>query len=423
MQVQELEFAKLLSDDELVAKLTCCVKEDREVTARLLVHLGEVDARGLFRDLGFCSMFDYAVQALHMSESEAWLRIRSARFAREFPAVLGMVARGELHMTALKLLAPVLTPSNVELLDKARFKSKLEIQALIATHFPLPDVAGTIRKLPTRKSASATTYVQLASNSTHLGGAAGAVGAAGAAGAAGAVGAADAVGAVGAASGHGTLAGFALVTSNSSAHATCPATVRLAISKSSEHATRAASDSMERDALATAFGRGAQAAAFGGRSLVPAPVASSIVPLSPGRYKVQFTASQDLVDKFEEARDLLQNQVLSGELAIIVDRALDLLIAERKKQLFAQTSKPRTQRHSVSDSIPDNVEPATPVTRAESQASKQNTRHIANALRRQVYERDAGRCCFVSKDGTRCRARGNLEFHHITRSGITVASS
>jgi hypothetical protein len=77
----------------------------------LVVHLGEVDARGLFRDLGFSSMFDYAVQALHMSDAEAWLRIRAARLGSEFPTALDMVARGELHMTALKLLAPVQTSS------------------------------------------------------------------------------------------------------------------------------------------------------------------------------------------------------------------------------------------------------------------------------------------------------------------------
>jgi hypothetical protein len=127
MQEQELENAKRLSDDALITQLTRCVKEDRDVTARLLVHLGEVDSSGLFRDLGYSSMFDYAVQALHMSEAEAWLRIRGARLGREFPTALAMVARGELNMTALKLLAPVLTPFNIELLDQARFKSKLEI--------------------------------------------------------------------------------------------------------------------------------------------------------------------------------------------------------------------------------------------------------------------------------------------------------
>jgi hypothetical protein len=148
--MQELELAKRLSDDELVLRLRRCVREDRELSARLLIHFGEVDARGLYRDQGFGSMFDYAVSALHMSESEAALRIRTARVAREFPAALEMVARGELNLTSLKLLAPVLTHDNVALLEMARFKSKLALQELIAKHFPSPDVPDSIRRLPAR---------------------------------------------------------------------------------------------------------------------------------------------------------------------------------------------------------------------------------------------------------------------------------
>jgi hypothetical protein len=400
MQEQELACAKRLSDDALVAKLMCCVREDREVTARLLIQLGEVDARGLFRDLGYSSMFDYAVQALHMSESEAWLRIRAARFAREFPAALGMVARGELHMTALKLLAPVLTPSNLELLDKARFKSKLEIQTLIATHFPLPDVQSTIRKLPTPKSPSPTAQVQLPSNAKPL-----------------------CPAAEGAQSSHDTRLASTCTepdpSSNTGIRAGGGATAagaEFATPTPSEHATRSGIASVERDALSAAPVRGTQVVTSGGPSLGRAPVASSLVPLSKGRYKVQFTASQSLADKFNEAADLLRNQLPNGELAIIVERALDLLIAERKKQRFAQTSKPRMPPLAAADSEPTagKAVPATPTTWAEPPAPKPNTRHISQALRRQVYERDAGRCCFVSPDGRQCGARGNLEFHHIT---------
>ena len=304
MQEQELAFAKRLSDDALVAKLTCCVKEDRELTARLLIQLGEVDARGLFRDLGFSSMFDYAVQELHMSESEAWLRLRAARFTREFPAALGMVARGELHMTALKLLAPVLTPSNLELLDKARFKSKLEIQTLIATHFPLPDVQSSIRKLPTPKSPSPTAQVQLPSNAPPLRPAAEA-----------------------AESSHHTRLASTCTEPDPSSNTiragggATGAGAQFATPTPSEHATRSGIASVERDAPPAAPVRGAQAVTSGGPSLGRAPAASSLVPLSEGRYLVRFTASQTLADKFNEARDLLQNQVPKGELAIIVERA------------------------------------------------------------------------------------------------------
>ncbi|HET6339098.1 MAG TPA: hypothetical protein VFG30_38020 [Polyangiales bacterium] len=81
--------------------------------------------------------------------------------------------------------------------------------------------------------------------------------------------------------------------------------------------------------------RGSHVMAFGGPSLPCAPDPSSIVPLREGRYKVQFTASQSLVDMFSEARDLFRNQLPTGDLPSILERALALLIAERKKQRFA----------------------------------------------------------------------------------------
>jgi hypothetical protein len=146
--MQELECAKRLSDDELVCNLTRLVRADRVLTAKLVAHVGEVEARGLYRDHGFDSMFNYAIDKLNMSESEAALRIRVARLGRKFPQALEMLSRGELHLTALGLLAPVLTPTNLELLELARFKSKSQVLELIARCFPQPDVRPSIRKLP-----------------------------------------------------------------------------------------------------------------------------------------------------------------------------------------------------------------------------------------------------------------------------------
>ena len=40
-------------------------------------------------------------------------------------------------------------------------------------------------------------------------------------------------------------------------------------------------------------------------------------------------------------------------------------------------------------------------------------RRIGQAVRRQVAERDAERCCHVGPDGKRCEARAFLELHHI----------
>jgi hypothetical protein len=122
-------------------------------------------------------------------------------------------------------------------------------------------------------------------------------------------------------------------------------------------------------------------------SLLPrARHASTIVPLRKGRYKVEFTASQSLVDMFNEARDLFQNQLPTGDLPSILERALALLIAERKKQRFAQTTKPRVPRLSGSEtaaprSAPsaDKLGSATRLVRSEPQPSKSNSQHIAHA--------------------------------------------
>jgi hypothetical protein len=83
-----------------------------------------------------------------MSESEAGLRIRVSRLGRQFPVALEMLARGELHLTALKLLVLVLTRDNLWLLEAARFKSKQQVRELLASQFPKPDAPSSIRRLP-----------------------------------------------------------------------------------------------------------------------------------------------------------------------------------------------------------------------------------------------------------------------------------
>lgn len=133
----------------LLQRLKALLAHDRKTTARLLWHLGEVDARGLYRDAGYSTMFAYCSEALHMSESEASLRIRAARMSRDYPVVLGMVERGQLHLSALRVLSPVLTRDNHQrLLRTAVHKSKREVELLVADLAPKPDALDRLRKLP-----------------------------------------------------------------------------------------------------------------------------------------------------------------------------------------------------------------------------------------------------------------------------------
>jgi 5-methylcytosine-specific restriction endonuclease McrA len=138
-----------LSDPALVEGLKSHLAHGRDNTALVLAHIAEVDARALHVPAGYPSMYLYCVDHLHMSEDEAFRRIRAARAGREFPAVFLAEADGRLHLSAVSLLAPHLNAENAgELIAAATHKSKAGIEHLLAQRFPRPDVPTLIATLP-----------------------------------------------------------------------------------------------------------------------------------------------------------------------------------------------------------------------------------------------------------------------------------
>lgn len=122
-----------LTDGELLAEVKRLTAAERQATARLVASLAEVDARRLYLGEGCSCLFTYCVQVLHLSEHAAYNRIEAARAARRFPVILERLNDGSLHLTAIRLLAPKLTPGNHRaLLDAAGHKSKREVEHLIA---------------------------------------------------------------------------------------------------------------------------------------------------------------------------------------------------------------------------------------------------------------------------------------------------
>jgi len=138
-----------VSDVELVGRLEQLVKADRALSVKLLVHLGEMHERRLYVGRGFSSMFKYCMSVLGMSEAEAALRLTAAKVGRRFPLVLERLGAGAVHLTAIKLLAPVLTAENhAQLLERARGKTKPQIELVVAEILQKPDVPARVRKLP-----------------------------------------------------------------------------------------------------------------------------------------------------------------------------------------------------------------------------------------------------------------------------------
>ncbi|MDQ7841798.1 MAG: HNH endonuclease signature motif containing protein [bacterium] len=152
-----LRLAARLSDAELTAQVKLLAGTEREATVALIGHLAELDRRRLYLAAGYSSLFTYCTRVLHLSEHAAYRRIEAARLARRLPVILERLAAGEVTLTTLGLLAPHLAPGNhIDLLDRARDKSRREVEALIASLRPQAPVPDQIRKLPPPRQPEAS---------------------------------------------------------------------------------------------------------------------------------------------------------------------------------------------------------------------------------------------------------------------------
>jgi 5-methylcytosine-specific restriction endonuclease McrA len=146
-------------------------------------------------------------------------------------------------------------------------------------------------------------------------------------------------------------------------------------------------------------------ARVGERNGTPAAAAmpARLAPVAPERYALHLSFGKGTRDKLDYARALLGHRIPSGDLEEVLDRVLDLAIAQLEKGKFAATDRPRRPRPSSTD-----------------------PRSIPAAVQRAVWERDGGRCTFVAGDGHRCAERTQLEYDHlvpVARGGqATVAN-
>ncbi|HET8935712.1 MAG TPA: hypothetical protein VFN67_19830 [Polyangiales bacterium] len=458
------EVGRIL-DGELVSRLERLVKVDRAVSAKLLVHLGEVDTRGLYRERAFSSMFGYCLGALGMSEGEAGLRVLAARVIRKFPLVGERLGAGAVHLSGIKLIAPLLTSENqVQLLDRVRGMTKRQIEVLVADLAPKPDVPARMRKVRERRgstqsgaevasltacntAASAATNFNAAtdaSNTTHATDASNTTHAAHASNTTLASAASDAVAVAG-------LCSTAL-----------PGTAAVGSARPS------ASGSLL-PLTAAGGGSASQASTFVLQS--PRPRATS-TPLGLGRFNVKLTLGREAHTALEQLVELFRHQNPSGDFTMIVERALCELLKSTMKRRFGQTEakQPRVTRERANPG--PRIEPeakldvaakakspdvpgryscdgragiglivenrfgadvrarCTPDVEAKAKSAKERSpksRYVPRAVLREVHARDMGQCTYVSSDGRRCIELGFLEMHHhnttFARGGAATAEN
>jgi hypothetical protein len=271
-----------LDDEHLLVEVQHLAAHQRRLIARMVALLAELDTRRLYLGQGCSSLYTYCTQVLRLSEHAAYSRIEAARAGRQFPVVLTRLMAGEITLTGVGLLRPILTEENhVRLLDAARYKGKREIEELVAAERPRPDVPAAIRAL-------------------------------------------------------------------------APGATPLAL----------------------------------------------VGPLAPDRYYMQFTIGRATYQKLRRAQDLLRHSIPNGDLGLVFDRAVTLLLERLEK-------------------------PKTSPVRLVGEPRTAAGRHIPRAVQRKVWRRDEGRCAFVGAAG-RCGETGGLQFHHVVpyaSGGLTTVEN
>jgi hypothetical protein len=397
-----MEAVEALTDAEVLSGTRRLVCQSNRALAALLAHLAEVEARGLHRTRACASFYTYCIYELRMSEDAAYRRVGAARLVKRFPMLFGAIERGELHLTALLLVGPHLTEANVvEVVARAKFRTKKEMMKLVRLLSPLPDVPSRIEPLglEAHRPAPRATWGNLMAARCPV-----------------------------RELQPDERPGNWLPPAED--HETAEqAEMRAAVEESASTETALARSAPELDESTAALSEQTAPA--------PARFEGTTAHLDgPQRFKVQFTASAEYVTLVEEAKALLAHALPRADLAEIHLHALRTLVATLKKRKYAtptrrnhpkkaaESTNTAESRHNAQTPPArhhdESPEPGFAPARApidlprqrDSETPRQRDRYIPAAVRRAVFERDGNRCAYVDSRGERCREMSRLEFHH-----------
>ncbi len=126
---------------------------EREVQVEFLFHLDEFDTRRAWAEEGYGSLWDYLLRVLHLREGAAFRRIAATRVLRRLPVVAEALRDGRLCLSTVAVLGPLLTEENVgDLVARAAFLTKAEVERLVVTLQPRTAPKDGLRLLPAKKA-------------------------------------------------------------------------------------------------------------------------------------------------------------------------------------------------------------------------------------------------------------------------------
>src|SRR6266542_1154667 len=152
-----------LDSAALSRRLSQLAGSEREVHVEFLLHLAEYELRRAYLEAGFGSIWDYVTRFLHYREGAAQRRIKAARVLRRLPLLAEALREGRLCMSTVALLDPLLTEENAaDLVARAAFKTKAEVEYLVVSLQPRDAPKDRVRKLSERRDMASAAALPLA---------------------------------------------------------------------------------------------------------------------------------------------------------------------------------------------------------------------------------------------------------------------
>src|SRR5439155_11702156 len=127
----------------------------------------------------------------------------------------------------------------------------------------------------------------------------------------------------------------------------------------------------------------------GKKSVISAPAAPPPEPIIV--HQIKMTVGPEFLACLSEVRAALSHVHPQGRLEDVLLSCMKTALAQHRKRRQAEVTRPRP---------------------AAARPQKSGSRHVAAAVKREVYARDQGCCTFFADDGKRCGERKRLEFHH-----------
>ncbi len=366
-----------LDSKVLAARLRELAGDRRNVDVDFILHLDEFDHRRAYLEAGYGSLWAYCLEVLHLCEGSAGRRIQAMKVLRRFPSLEGALRDGRLSLSTIALLGQVATPDNVEdLLARAAYKSRADVDHLVASLQPRPAPKDGIRKLPERQNES-------------------------------------------------------LVSAGSS-----PALEHSAFDTPATWLPPAATE-LPSPPAAVALDATPSASVPVLELAPPPPLAPrssrpELRPVSGSEWSLRVTLDDACKADLETLRDLLSHKLPDGDLAAVLHEAIRCAIDKHGKRrgTVAPTSGKRSHR-SVTAGASEAGQPAKALDSAPSLPPAAPSEPVVPDLftpaprsrptaevRREVFARDGCACAWIGEDGRRCASTWQLELDHVQSAAL-----